>query len=187
MVEMVTMGMTIGKVQSHAIDHDALHGPRLGGGRGGGHKFKFSHDVINGQQLFVDAASKAQAYCYVIFGSSFCTRFGWCESSRHNQKAAEIFGLCSALRLAVHTGWKRLFLFGDNEASINRGLGIRAYVGLEVPQRLLKTKIVHKLWAHKGIQIWVSFITRMQLQLLKAAKHGKQQSQGGDLQMIVKV
>ena len=64
--------------------------------------------------------------------------FSWCESSIHNQLAAELWGPYAATRLAVHRGWKHLFLFGDNEASINPVVGLRASVGLKVLQRLLK-------------------------------------------------
>ena len=77
-------------------------------------------DLDWSRSLFADAASQAHSFCHGIFGPSIGTRFGWCDGSIHNQQGAELFGLCAATRLAVHRGWKHLFLFGDNKASINQ-------------------------------------------------------------------
>ena len=106
--------------------------------------------------LFVDAASQAHSFCYGIFGPAIGTRFGWCDGTIHNQQAAELFGLCAATRIAIHRGWKHLFLFGDNEASINQVLGLRASIGLKVQQRLLRG--LSNLWARTGIQVWVYWL-----------------------------
>ena len=103
--------------------------------------------------LFVDAASQAHAFCFGVFGPTMGTKFAWCEPSFCTQQAAELFGLCAATRIAVHRGWKHLFLFGDNKASISQLFGLRAPIGLKVQQRLLRR--LSNLWACVGIHVWV--------------------------------
>ena len=88
-------------------------------------------DLDWSHSLFVDAAWQTQA-CFGIFGPSIGTRFGWCILPSTINKLLCVLACVPLIRLAVHRGWKHLFLFEYNKASINQVLGLRASIGLKV-------------------------------------------------------
>ena len=109
-----------------------------------------SHPVLEYPQLFVDAAwdqlQGVPGFRVGIFSPSLGTRVEWLGErfslgTRRrplNQKAAELWGVWSAVRLACHMGWGGVALFLDNAGAIYQGVRGRASVGLWIQQWLLR-------------------------------------------------
>ena len=106
--------------------------------------------------VFVDAARQYGKYAWGMFCESEGVRFGWFGLEVMSQMCAELCALCQAVRWAVHRGWKRLCLVGDNQSSLYQLLKVRAGVGFLTQQRILRK--VSYLLSFSEIAVWLFWV-----------------------------
>ena len=122
-----TLGWTLGGVR-RGLGFGRLGGVLAPCGMG------YDHPVLVYPNLFVDAAWDSlrgeEGYRVGLFSPRLGNRVEWLGTQfslgsrkrRVNQQMAELWGVCTAVRLAYHMGWGEVTLFLDIAGAIYQGL-----------------------------------------------------------------